>query len=108
MERLELSVNHKIIISGKLRFTEINKTIDPRVSYRIFGLGGEKSIGASTKCGNVRGLGVFSQILGRGKVNLGGGGEIPGSPPPPPPLLYETLDPISIFCYTFIRNVQEY
>ena len=37
-----------------------------RVPYRIFGLGGEKSIGASTKRGNVRGLGVFSQILGGG------------------------------------------
>ena len=35
-------------------------TIPSRVSYRIFGLGGEKSIGASTKRGNVRGLGVSS------------------------------------------------
>ena len=29
MDRLELSVKHKVLISGKLRFTEINKTIDP-------------------------------------------------------------------------------
>ena len=49
------------------------------------GGGGEKSIGASTKRGNVRGLGVFTQILGGAKLNPGGG----KSQVPPP--LCETL-----------------
>ena len=31
--------------------------IEVRVSYRIFGLGGGESLGASTKRGNVKGLG---------------------------------------------------
>ena len=62
----------------------IYSSIVVRVSYRIFGLGGEIywCINEARKCEGVGG--IFSNSWGGGggggKLNLGGG-EIPGSPP---------------------------